>query len=423
MSVNDRQIAFVTGKLAAPALESVVIPLGQHQGFKPIVLVQKISVAALMTIDWLRGKLQLPNGTTRVILPGNIKGNIDLLAADHPDIIFERGPENLLDLPRYFGNALTPTPAMDRHDIEILSEINHANRLSTGDLLSIARRLIRDGADIIDLGATPGEEWANLEEAARQLVDEGIRVSIDSFQPEEVKRAIAAGASLVLSVNSTNWSSVASLATEVVVIPDDPHGPGWLDELLTTSDRLTQAGIPHRLDPVLDPIGFGFASSLTRYVELRRARPKAKMMMGIGNLTELTEVDSAGVNFLLIALCQELRIQSILTTEVINWARTSTREIDIARRIVCASISQGGSPKTWGANSPCSAIRDSIPWEEISFGKCNGKSAIRTFVSLSMPTRSSPSTPISSRWIPTPFSCSIASVSKIPRTPSILAGR
>ena len=46
------------------------------------------------------------------------------------------------------------------------------------------------------------------------------------------------------------------------------------------------------------------------------------MMMGVGNLTELTDVDSAGVNVMLAGFCQELGIRSVLTTEVINWCRS-----------------------------------------------------------------------------------------------------
>ena len=52
--------------------------------------------------------------------------------------------------------------------------------------------------------------------------------------------------------------------------------------------------MPFRIDPILEPIGFGFAASLGRYLEVRRRYPEAAMMMGIGNLTELTDVDSAG---------------------------------------------------------------------------------------------------------------------------------
>jgi dihydropteroate synthase len=69
------------------------------------------------------------------------------------------------------------------------------------------------------------------------------------------------------------------------------------------------------------------------------------MFMGIGNLTELTDVDSAGVNVLLLGICQELGIRSVLTTQVINWARTSVRECDLARRLVCYAVRQGVPPK------------------------------------------------------------------------------
>ena len=49
-----------------------------------------------------------------------------------------------------------------------------------------------------------------------------------------------------------------------------------------------------RIDPILEPIGFGFAASLGRYLEVRRRYPDAAMIMGTGNLTELTDVDSRG---------------------------------------------------------------------------------------------------------------------------------
>jgi dihydropteroate synthase len=69
------------------------------------------------------------------------------------------------------------------------------------------------------------------------------------------------------------------------------------------------------------------------------------MMMGIGNLTELTDVDSAGLNVLLMGFCEELRIHSVLTTEVINWARSSVRECDLARRLVHFAVQRQRLPK------------------------------------------------------------------------------
>jgi dihydropteroate synthase len=63
--------------------------------------------------------------------------------------------------------------------------------------------------------------------------------------------------------------------------------------------------------------------------------------MGVGNLTELTDVDSAGINVALLGFCQELGIRSVLSTEVINWCRSAIRELDLARRLVfCAHHAQ-----------------------------------------------------------------------------------
>src|SRR5207249_11224824 len=117
---------------------------------------------------------------------------------------------------------------------------------------------------------------------------------------------------------------------------------GGLDR---TVEMLAAAGVGLRFDPVIEPIGCGFAASLGRYLEVRRRFPDAEMLMGIGNLTELTDADSAGVNVLLLGFCQELGIRSVLTTEVINWAQSSVRELDLARRLVYHACQQKVLPK------------------------------------------------------------------------------
>jgi dihydropteroate synthase len=96
---------------------------------------------------------------------------------------------------------------------------------------------------------------------------------------------------------------------------------------------------------VIEPIGHGFMASLERYAEARRRYPDAGMLMGIGNLTELTAADTTGVNALLIAICQELRIRAVLTTEVIPWARGAVREIDVARRLMHYAVTRQTIPK------------------------------------------------------------------------------
>src|SRR5258706_5802198 len=69
------------------------------------------------------------------------------------------------------------------------------------------------------------------------------------------------------------------------------------------------------------------------------------MLMGIGNLTELTAADSTGINALLIAICQELGVRAVLTTEVIPWAHGAVREVDVARRLMRYAVSRNTIPK------------------------------------------------------------------------------
>jgi dihydropteroate synthase-like protein len=242
----------------------------------------------------------------------------------------ERGPADLRDLPEFFATAQSPRDHA-AYDIQILAEINHAPRLSREEIVRQARSLQADGADIIDLGCDPGSTWTAVGDAVRELRDAGLRVSIDSFDPHEVEWAIEAGAELVLSVNSSNIEAARAWSTEVVVLPDTL---ATLEGLDRSVEKLTSWGIRFRIDPVIEPIGLGFALSLGRYLEVRRRYPDAEVMMGVGNLTELTDVDSAGINVLLLGFCQEVGIRSVLTTQVINWCQSCVRELDLARRLV-----------------------------------------------------------------------------------------
>ncbi len=336
------RILFVTGRLAEFALRRVLDDLAPRVGFVPEIAVMPISVAALMPPKWVARHLDVPPGIHRVILPGHCRGDLSPVIEKAGAAEVELGPEDLRDLPRHFGRADPRLEGYGAFDIEILAEINHAPQLSMAELLDQAARFRAEGADRIDLGCDPGGPWRGVREAVAALVEAGHRVSIDSFDPMEVALAVEAGADLVLSVNATNREHAPDWGVEVVAIPDQP---GTLDGLDATIDFLDAKRVPFRIDPILEPIGFGFAASLGRYLDVRRRFPDADLMMGIGNLTELTDVDSAGVNTLLIGFCQELRVGSVLTTAVINWARTSVREIDLARRLAYHAVNQRTLPK------------------------------------------------------------------------------
>jgi dihydropteroate synthase len=333
---------FVTGRLAEFALRQVLDRLASQAGFVAEVAVLPITVAALMTPRWVARHLKVPQGIDKVLLPGYCGGDLGPVQEKTPGVPVERGPVDLADLPHHFGQGDGPPADYGAYEIEILAEINHAPRLSTDDILQQARLFRDEGADVIDLGCDPGSRWERVQEAIVALREEGFRISIDSFDPGEVADAAGAGAELVLSVDSSNREQAADWGVEVVAIPDRPGTLDGLDETIAFLDRRS---VPFRIDTIIEPIGFGFAASLGRYLEIRRRYPEAAIMMGVGNLTELTDVDSAGVNTLLVGFCEELKIHSVLTTAVINWARSSVREIDLARRLVHHAVTRRRLPK------------------------------------------------------------------------------
>lgn len=330
---------FITGKLAEPALREVLTSLAPKAGFEYEIAVLNISVAALLTPDWVARRLEVPPGTDHIYVPGACSGNWQILE-QAVGVPVTPGPGEVLDLPEYFGEQGERN--YGAFDIKILAEINHAPRLTREELLRDALKFKEEGADVIDLGCEPAATWAGLADAVKALRDQGMRVSVDTFNSNEAAQGAAAGAELILSVNSSNREASRDWGCEVVAIPDQSTR---LETLDATVEYLAKHGVKHRLDPILEPIGFGFAASLKRYMETRAKYPQHEMLMGIGNLTELTETDSGPVNLLLLAICQELGIRSILTTAVANWANASVRECDIARRLVHYAVTQKALPK------------------------------------------------------------------------------
>jgi dihydropteroate synthase len=336
-----RHVLFVTGKLAEPALQRTLAEM--KPDFETEVAVLKITVAALMTTPWIARFLQVPPGTDLILIPGLCEGDPGAIA-DRFGVPVEKGPKDLREIPMHFGRAALEA-GYGAYDIEILAEINNAPRLSVEEVLRAAESLRRSGADVIDVGCTPGRPYPALAETVRALKAAGMRVSVDSFLPDEILTAATAGADLVLSINGSNLAVAEALRggdTRVVAIPDFGSGLETLDSTLSALERWR---VPYLIDPIIEPVGFGFMASLERYAETHRRYPDAALMMGVGNITELTAADSTGVNALLLAICQETGVGAVLTTEVIPWARGSVREIDIARRLMHYAVTRQVLPK------------------------------------------------------------------------------
>lgn len=149
------KILFVTGKLAEASLRKLLAELAPAAGFEAEVAVMPITVAALLTTDWVGRRLRVADDIDRVILPGYCRGELDLIPLPG-SVSIERGPRDLRDLPEHFGKRRRRPENYGQYDIEILAEINHAPTLSRERLLALAGEFRRDGADLIDLGCDPG---------------------------------------------------------------------------------------------------------------------------------------------------------------------------------------------------------------------------------------------------------------------------
>ena len=335
----SERLLFVTGKLAAPALRDT---LGRADlPFDYDVAVMKITVAALMTTDWIAKRLDVPDAVTRIMIPGMCEGDVEVIG-ERFGIPAEKGPNDLKALPRWFGQEEARASYGER-DVRVFAEINHVPRLGRDEIFAIAGYYRDSGADVIDLGLSLGRDW--LDEGPGVIAglrEAGFTLSIDTLDPDEILMADEAGVDYVLSLNGANRHLAERLRATPILIPDTPED---LDSLDATIAHLEDLGKPFLVDPIVEPIGAGFAASLGRYLEVRRRHPDVEMFMGIGNLTELTEADTTGVTAMLIGFCQELGIRNVLTTEVIDWARGAVREAVIAAELMHFAIERGTPPK------------------------------------------------------------------------------
>lgn len=336
------RIVFLTGRLARPRLEKVLATMA-NEAFTFEIRDMGVKVAALMTEGIIRRRLEPPVSADRVVVPGRCRADLEALAA-HYDCPFERGPEELKDLPAFFGKSGGP-PDLSRHDVRIFAEIVEASELGPDAILERALAQRAAGADVIDLGCLPDTPFPHLEASVALLKAQGLAVSVDSADPEELRRGARAGADFLFSLTEATLDILDEGPAVPVLIPAE-HGN--LESLERAMDALDRTGRPYLADPILDPIHFGFAASLERYIELRRRRPNAALLMGTGNLTELTEADSGGVTAMLMGLVSELRITNVLVVQVSPHTRRTLQEHDAARRLMYAARDDASLPKDYG---------------------------------------------------------------------------
>ena len=332
-------IVFLTGRLAQPSLEHVLATI-QAAPFTWEVRELGLQVAALMTAEMIRRRIALPVRADRIIVPGRCRGDVQALGT-HFGVPVQRGPDELKDLPQFFNRAAKPID-LSAYEVAIFAEIVDAPRLSVPAIVARARALVADGADVIDLGCLPDTPFDHLDDSVRTLKAQGFVVSVDSIEPNELLRGGRAGADYLLSLTlDTLWIADEVAATPVLI----PRTPADEASLFEAVAQMQRRGLPFLADSILDPIPFGLTASIVRYHRLRERFPDAPIMMGVGNLTELTEADTSGINALLFGIAAELNVAAVLTTQVSAHARRAVREADWARRIMHAAARHQILPK------------------------------------------------------------------------------
>ncbi len=347
-------LLFLTGHLARSRLERILSDLKDTTFTYEIVDIG-VKVAALMSEEIIARRLKPPVVADRIILPGRYRGDLDRLSTRF-DIPFLRGPDEVADLPVFLGRVGKPID-LSRHNMRIFAEIVDASALSLDALVKRASKLAAAGADVIDLGCLPDTPFPHLADAIRRLKAQGLSVSVDSANRNELETGAAAGADYLLSLTEETIDLAVKYNAVPILIPSVA---GDLDSLGRAIAAAQNANISFIADPVLDPIHFGFAASLGRFLEARRRWPDIPMMMGTGNLTELTDADSSGITALLSGICSELSIDNVLVVNVSPHTIRTVEEHDRARRIMFAAKQDHALPR--GYDSGLLQIHDRKPY-------------------------------------------------------------
>ncbi len=328
-------LLFLTGKLAEKSLDKVLSQIQTDPKvpqFNYRIHQIGVSVAALMTPKLIKNRLKETGEAKKLILPGLCQGDLESLA-DVYGIPVVRGPKDLKDLPQYFGQAGQQT-ALDTHSVKIFAEIVDAPYLSVEAIVEKAQRFVSQGANVVDLGCLPEVAFPHMQDTIQALHETGVRVSVDSLNDDDLLQAGKAGADYLLSLTEKTLWLLDEVDSTPVLIPARPNS---LPSLYRAIEHCQLRGRDFYADAILDPIHFGFTNSIVRYQKLRKQYPDIPVMMGVGNLTELTDADTTGINALLFGIISELDINAVLATSVSEHAKNAILEADVARRMMHAA--------------------------------------------------------------------------------------
>ncbi|MCP8323618.1 MAG: dihydropteroate synthase-like protein [Candidatus Methylarchaceae archaeon HK02M2] len=396
------RVLLITGQLA----KKMVKKYASESNVEFEIMDLSTSVAALLKPQFILQELKIRKvkDFDVVIIPGLISGNVSLIdeigiptfkgpryAADIPLVLDllgkvklsktlpadkllkeelkRRALEEIETINRYkdellkrpWNKLIRDLPIGKDFPVKIMAEIVDAPQLTDKEIIKKAKYYVKSGADIIDVGMISGEcrpdDAKRAVKAIRSTADS--LISIDTMDPKEAEAAISAGADLILSVDGSNIEEMASFASSstIVVIPTNydkqqfPEEPfekvNLIEENIRKARKLGMNNII--ADLILNPIiSLGVVNSLVAFNEFKRRNPDVPLLMGVGNVTELLDADTIGVNALLTGIASELGVSILLTTEVSDKTRGSVNELSVASRLMFLSKKRSSVPKDLG---------------------------------------------------------------------------
>lgn len=253
-------------------------------------------------------------------------------------------------------------PVGEDFPMRVLSEIANAPLLSKEALIHKCQYFVDSGADMIDIGMVAGEDFSDkvpeLIDTLRPIVGDR-PLSIDTLNTKEIEVAAKHGIDLVLSLDLGNNSKVTDILKEnnipAVLLPTNfskgftPKSP---EERVQAMNQLIEetSGINYVADLILDPVNSSsIVESIIACFEFHKIN-KAPMFFGVGNVTELMDADSGGVNVLLAGIGMELGVSILFTPEESGKTRGSVYELAIASKMMFLAKHRHSIPKDLGIN-------------------------------------------------------------------------
>ena len=215
---------------------------------------------------------------------------------------------------------------------------------------------------MIDIGMAAGEDFSDkipdLINTLRPIVGDR-PLSIDTLNADEIKVAAENGIDFVLSLDLGNQSKVAPLLKEkgipAVLLPTnftEGISPKTPEERVEAMHQLIEDtdGLKYVADLILDPVNS--ASIVESIIACRdfHKENKAPMFFGVGNVTELMDADSGGVNVLLAGIGMELGVSILFTPEESGKTRGSVYELSTASKMMFLAKHRKSIPKDLGIN-------------------------------------------------------------------------